>query len=92
VVFPSRRIWKPCGSFTRARSVLAGDGTVAFGKLTTSAKTINDVSNELAKHVASLGRALDRLNVGVACWAKISGGSEGYDYWRQDVGYSQVKR
>ncbi len=65
--------------------------TAAFEKLTVSAKTINDASGELAKPVASLEKALQRLNVGVACWTKISGGSDEYDYWSQDVGYARVK-
>lgn len=64
----------------------------AFETLTVSAKNINEVSNELAKPVASLERALQRLNVGVACWTKISGGSDEYDYWSHDVGYARVQR
>lgn len=66
--------------------------TIAFETLATSAKTLNDVSGELAKPIASLERALQRLNVGVACWTTINGDSDGYRYWSNDVGYSRVKR
>ena len=51
--------------------------TAAFEKLTASAKNINDVSNALAQHIASLERALQRLNVGVASWTQISGSKIG---------------
>lgn len=66
--------------------------SAAFDKLTVSAKSINDVSNELAKYVSSLEHALERLNVGVACWTKISSGSDGFNYWSQDVGYTLLSR
>jgi hypothetical protein len=64
----------------------------AFETLTKSAKNINDVSNELAKPIASLERALDRLNLAVACWSTFSQlEDEGDDYWKQEVGYARVK-
>ena len=69
--------------------------TAAFQTLTESAENINGISNELAKAVAPLDRALKRLNIGVACWTKISGGggeSGGSDYWSRDVGYARVGR
>ena len=47
--------------------------TAAFAKLTESAKSINDISGELAKPIASLERALQRLNPGVACWTEVTG-------------------
>lgn len=65
---------------------------IAFNTLIGSAKSINDASGELAKPIASLEKALKRLNLGVACWTKINGGSDEYDYyWSQDVGYSRVR-
>lgn len=66
--------------------------TAAFSKLTESAKVINDASNELAQPIASLERSLHRLNIGVACWATISGGEEFDEYWSNDVGYARVKK
>lgn len=64
---------------------------VAFKTLIGSAKNINDASGELAKPIGSLERALKRLNLGVACWTRISGGSDGYNRWSQEVGYSRVR-
>ena len=64
----------------------------AFKTLIASAKGINDASDELAKPIASLERALKRLNVGVVCWTTISSGTDGDLYWSQDVGYSRVRR
>ena len=63
---------------------------VAFESLASSAKKLNDVSGELAKPIASLERALHRLNVGVACWTRIAGRDDGHTCWSQDVGYSIV--
>lgn len=62
--------------------------TAAIGKLTASAKTINDVSDELAAPIRAIEQALERLNIGVACWTTISAGSEAWDYWSHDVGYT----
>ena len=63
----------------------------AFAKLTESARNINAVSDELAKPIAAIEASLKRLNVGVACWTKINGGSDGYAFWSHDVGYLRVK-
>jgi hypothetical protein len=63
----------------------------AFAKLTESAQNINEISNELAKPVASLQNALKSLNVGVACWTTIDGGEEFSDYWSRDVGIHASK-
>ena len=46
--------------------------TEAFKILLASARSINEVSGELAKPIASVERALKRLNLGVACWISIS--------------------
>lgn len=65
---------------------------IAFKTLITSAKGINDASAQLAKPIASLERALKRLNLGVVCWTTINSGIDGDRYWSQDVGYSRVRR
>ena len=65
--------------------------TNAFQTLTTSAKAINDVSGELAKPIVALEQALQRLNLGVACWTQISGGSDELEHWSQDLGYARVR-
>ena len=60
----------------------------AFKTLVASAQSINDTSGELGKPIASLERALKRLNLGVACWTKISGESDGLYFRNHDVGYA----
>ena len=62
----------------------------AFKALIASGKSINDASGQLAKPIASLERALKRLNLGVACWATINSGTDGDYCWSQEVGYSRV--
>ena len=64
----------------------------AFKALIASGKSINDASGQLAKPIASLERALKRLNLGVACWATINSGTDGDYCWSQEVGYSRVHR
>jgi hypothetical protein len=63
---------------------------VAFETLASSAKKLNEVSGELAKPIASLERALHRLNIGVACWTLIASHDDGHSCWSQGVGYSIV--
>ena len=65
---------------------------IAFKTLITSAKRINDASDELTKPIASLERALKRLNLGVACWITINSGTDEDLCWSQDVGYSRIRR
>ena len=65
---------------------------IAFKTLITSAKSINDASEELTKPIASLERALKRLNLGVVCWITIDSGIDEDHYWGQDVGYSRIRR
>lgn len=64
---------------------------LAFQTLAVSAKNLNKTSGELTKPLASLERSLQHLNLGVACWTRINGDSDGDNYWRLDVGYSRVK-
>ena len=64
--------------------------TEAFKTLRTSARKINEVSGELAKPIASIERALKRLNLGVACWTTISSTRDldGLHFKNHDVGYA----
>ena len=66
---------------------------VAVKALIASGESINGVSSQLAKPIASLERSLKRLNLGVACWTMINSGTEGEDhYWSQEVGHSRINR
>lgn len=70
----------------------SGRITAAFESLTQSAKALNEASGEVARPIATLDRALQRLNIGVACWTKISKGENQFgDYWSREVGYARVK-
>jgi hypothetical protein len=67
--------------------------SAAFESLTKSARAIHEASGKVASPVADLDRALQRLNVGVACWTRISGDNDGFgEYWSKDVGYARVGR
>lgn len=74
-----------------------GHGVEATGESwICSEKTLNcdrvSASGELARPVASLQKSLQFLNLGVACWTRISGGEdEDLNFWRQEVGYARVK-
>jgi hypothetical protein len=64
---------------------------VAFESLTKSSKVIHDASGAVGSSIAALDRALQNLNVGVACWTKLRGGDDGYGgYWSNDVGYARI--
>ena len=63
----------------------------AFKILRSSAKAINRTSGELAKPIVVLEQALQRLNLGVACWTAINRGGNEFASWSQDLGYAQVK-
>lgn len=65
--------------------------STAFGKLRESAARINEASDALAQPVRALQQSLQLLNLGVACWSRISGGEDDrHNYWHQDVGYARV--
>jgi hypothetical protein len=64
--------------------------TAAFALLTESARQINAVSIELLRSIASLEDAINRLNVGVACWTEFNEGSDGAYWWRESIGYADV--
>jgi hypothetical protein len=65
----------------------------SFEKLSSAAKNLNNVSDELGKAVASIDAVLQSLGLGVSTWTPISEGSElpeDTHYWHRDVGYTKV--
>ena len=88
------KVFKRCGVTEAPDSRSPSDRiSAAFETLITSAKTINDVSGELAKPVASLEKSLKRLNLGVACWTNISDEATEWPYFRiQQVGYAYSRK
>src|SRR5437879_4924901 len=66
----------------------------SFRQLSTSAASLNTVSDELRESISELETALEKLNLGVSAWVKISGGhnDSGQYYWSRDLGYTQIGR
>ena len=63
----------------------------SFQQLKAVAAQLNAVSAELGKPIAHLEEALKRLNIGVATWVKIRGGSDqDGSYYFLEVGYAKV--
>ncbi|SRR6266404_2055466 len=64
----------------------------SFRQLSTSAASLNAVSDELRESISELETALEKLNLGVSAWVKIAGGHDehGLYYWSRDLGYTQA--
>jgi hypothetical protein len=64
-----------------------------YSQLSTAAKDLNDISDELGKCIAEIDVALRKLNLGVVVWVPIredSGVPEASWYWSEDIGYAKV--
>jgi hypothetical protein len=67
--------------------------TTSFTKLSSAAKDLNKVSDELGQAITAIDYILQRLNLGVPTWVKIHGGEDQYTgmvYWSRDVGYAKI--
>src|SRR5207244_9044156 len=66
----------------------------SFRQLSTSATSLNAVSDELRKTIFELETVLKGLNLGVSAWVTIAhgGDSSGYGYWSRGVGYTRIGR
>jgi len=65
----------------------------SFEKLSSAAKNLNNVSDELGRAITAIDYILQRLNLGVPTWVKIHGGEDQYtgmEYWSRDVGYAKI--
>jgi len=65
----------------------------SFTKLSSAAKNLNKVSDELGRAITAIDYVLQRLNLGVPTWVKIHGGENpntGMEYWSRDVGYAKI--
>lgn len=64
----------------------------AFRKLSTSAANLNTASDDLRTVIAELDGALHKLNLGISCWVKISGGDDPrtLEFWSRDLGYARI--
>ncbi|MGA2482140.1 MAG: hypothetical protein ABSF92_03360 [Candidatus Acidiferrales bacterium] len=63
-----------------------------FSKLSSAAKDLNKVSDELGQAITAIDHILQRLNLGVPTWVKIHGGDDPYGmaYWSRDIGYAKI--
>ncbi len=65
----------------------------SFEKLSSAAKNLNNVSDELGRAITAIDYILQRLNLGVPTWVKIHGGVDqntGEYYWSRDIGYAKI--
>jgi len=65
----------------------------SFQKLSSAAKNLNKVSDELGQAITAIDYILQRLNLGVPTWIQIHGGTDertGEDFWSRDVGYAKI--
>src|SRR5580698_6597598 len=65
----------------------------SFSKLSSAAKDLNKVSDELGQSIASIDHVLQRLNLGVPTWVQIHGAVNphtGDQYWSRDLGYAKI--
>src|SRR6266436_10407225 len=65
----------------------------SFEKLSSAAKNLNNVSDELGRAITAIDYILQRLNLGVPTWVQIHGGTDergSEDYWSRDVGYAKI--
>jgi len=65
----------------------------SFTKLSSAAKDLNAVSDELGRAITAMDHVLQRLNIGVPTWVKVQGGEDPYSgmsYWSRDIGYAKI--
>jgi hypothetical protein len=65
----------------------------SFAQLTSAAKELNSISDELGKPISEIDIALKKLNLGVSVWVPIGkddGSPNESWYWSEDIGYSKV--
>jgi len=65
----------------------------SFTRLSSAAKNLNNVSDELGRAITAVDYILQSLNLGVPTWVQIHGGEDQYtgmEYWSRDVGYAKI--
>lgn len=64
----------------------------SYLELSTAAKNLNQVSDELGKTISVLEAAIEKLNLGVSAWVTITSGTDesGENYWSRDLGYADL--
>ena len=66
-----------------------------YSQLSTAAKDLNAVSDELGKCISQIDSALKKLNLGITVWVSIRGDKGARDsfdseFWSEDIGYAKV--
>jgi len=64
-----------------------------YSTLSSVAKDLNAISDQLSKCIADVDLALKRLNLGVVVWVPISHGDElpeGSAFWSEEIGYAKI--
>lgn len=63
----------------------------SYRQLSNAAKDLNSASDEFKEAVSVLDAALERLNLGIASWVRISGGEdEDANWWSREIGYARI--
>jgi hypothetical protein len=64
----------------------------SFSKLSSAAKDLNNVSDELGRAISTIDLVLQRLNLGVPSWVVVVSGDDRFDcdYWSRDIGYAKI--
>jgi len=63
----------------------------SFSKLSSAAKDLNSVSDELGRAISAIDLVLQRLNLGVPSWVRVTGYSDEFaNYQYREIGYSKI--
>jgi hypothetical protein len=77
---------------TSNESSLSEKVQASFRELTTAAKNLNQVSDELSQTISFLDAVLQKLNLGVSAWVPVTGDEDpNGHYWSRDIGYAKVE-
>ena len=64
---------------------------VSYARLTSVAKDLNEVSNDLGSVILILDDSLKKLNLGISTWHQFSGdSSEDGRFWEKHIGYARI--
>jgi hypothetical protein len=73
------------------QSSLSESISSSFLELSTSAETLNAVSDALGKAIAEIDESLKTLNLGIEAWVEIRGsGDDDISFWGRLIGYAKI--
>jgi hypothetical protein len=65
----------------------------SYKRLASAAKNLNVASDGLGKAISVLEAAIQKLNLGVSAWVRLSGweSENGFDWWSREIGYTKLR-